>query len=43
MGYQTGGLGDAQSQGGALRLPEYIVYDPSKVEVDYILEVKSTM
>jgi len=33
-------VGDDKETGGALRVPEYIVYDPAKVRVDYICEVK---
>jgi len=36
-------VGDDQSVGGALRVPEYIVYNPARVEVDYILEVWSVL
>jgi len=32
-------VGTDQAHGGSLRVPEYIVYDTKKVEVDYILEV----
>jgi len=33
-------VGDDHSAGGSLRVPEYIVYDPSRVEVDYVLEIR---
>eukprot|EP00927_Polykrikos_kofoidii_P084568 TRINITY_DN8945_c0_g1_i4.p1 TRINITY_DN8945_c0_g1~~TRINITY_DN8945_c0_g1_i4.p1 ORF type:complete len:465 (-),score=38.28 TRINITY_DN8945_c0_g1_i4:532-1926(-) len=33
--------GLAKENGGSLRVPEYIIYDPAYVEVDYILEVSS--
>lgn len=26
-----------------MRVPEYIVYDPAKVEVDYVFEVITTL
>jgi len=35
-------VGDDHHAGGALRVPEYIVYNAEKVEVDYIFEAKST-
>jgi len=35
-------VGDDVTAGGALRVPEYIVYDPGRVEVDYVLEVWKT-
>lgn len=34
--------GDTEDEGGALRVPEYIIYDPAKVEVDYLFEVTTT-
>mmetsp|Transcript_180670 Transcript_180670/g.573365 ORF Transcript_180670/g.573365 Transcript_180670/m.573365 type:complete len:287 (+) Transcript_180670:500-1360(+) len=37
-GRYTSVSGDDQTEGGALRVPEYIVYDPSKVEVEYVIE-----
>eukprot|EP00927_Polykrikos_kofoidii_P015818 TRINITY_DN17083_c0_g1_i2.p1 TRINITY_DN17083_c0_g1~~TRINITY_DN17083_c0_g1_i2.p1 ORF type:complete len:392 (-),score=34.60 TRINITY_DN17083_c0_g1_i2:60-1235(-) len=33
--------GLTQEEGGSLRVPEYIIYDPAHVEVDYIFEVGS--
>jgi hypothetical protein len=33
--------GEDQEAGGALRVPEYIVYDPERAQIDYILEVWS--
>lgn len=32
-------IGDDHTTGGTLRVPEYVVFDPTKVEVDYVLEV----
>jgi len=37
----TSVVGDDKDAGGALRVPEYVVYDIAKVQVDYICEVKS--
>eukprot|EP00416_Gambierdiscus_australes_P034937 CAMPEP_0171102480 /NCGR_PEP_ID=MMETSP0766_2-20121228/57959_1 /TAXON_ID=439317 /ORGANISM="Gambierdiscus australes, Strain CAWD 149" /LENGTH=116 /DNA_ID=CAMNT_0011562787 /DNA_START=106 /DNA_END=456 /DNA_ORIENTATION=+ len=36
----TSVVGDDQSAGGALRVPEYIIYEPAKVQVDYVCEVE---
>lgn len=33
-------VGDDHEVGGSLRAPEYIIYDPSQAEVEYIFEVK---
>jgi len=35
----TSVVGDPEERGGALRVPEYIIYDPSNAEVDYIFVV----
>jgi len=36
----TSVVGDTHDAGGALRVPEYIVYEPTKVQVDYVFEVR---
>jgi len=36
----TSVVGDDQGAGGALRVPEYVIYDTCKVQIDYICEVK---
>lgn len=36
----TSVVGDDKDAGGALRVPEYIIYDPAKAQVDYICEVR---
>jgi len=33
-------VGLEKGRGGALRVPEYVIYDPCKARVDYILEVQ---
>lgn len=35
----TSVVGDVMEAGGALRAPEYVIYDPANAEVDYICEV----
>jgi hypothetical protein len=33
-------VGDDKNSGGALRLPEFIVYDPGRIKIEYICEVR---